>query len=698
MKWHMRSLLLVVLAVSVVMLAVAPQAKEDPPAPTKMKKLSFPDFKEFSLDNGMDFLVVEHREQPVITMYFVVKTGDALDPDGKESLAAFTADQLNKGTKTRSALELAEWIESVGGNVGGFSDAEFSAITVSILSEYVDIAWEYLQDVLLNPTFPADEMEVLRKHLKTGLELELSQPNAMARRHFTDLIYGDHPYGKQNTVESVEAITRDDIVGFYEKNYVANNVLVGVVGDVKWKNVKKAGEKYFGEWKPGTPDKIVVTELPEISETKIYLYHRPGAVQTEVFIGHAGLKADNQDWPAVVVGNRILGGGSDARLFANLREEKGWTYGAYSTFSRARDVGYFRANAAVRSEVTDSAVVEFMKEIERIKTEAVTEEDLKNAKAYLIGNFPIQIETPNQIAGRITQYILLGLGKEELETYRDKLAVVETADVSRVMGEYLHPDRANIVLVGDALEIYDKVSVIAPVALFDIAGEPLSYGALAVSPVEYEYDTSALSDIKITYALNVQGMALGDMDVSVEKKKNDDDEEVFDVSTSLSGMVNLNETMIFRAADLSPVSYTRKFQMGPQSMNAELAFTGTSCSGTIQTMDSPEPKEVTFDLVQGAILDGTVEFAHGCLPLEPNGEYRFPVVDSQTGGLQNITVEILEEVEVETPAGSFVTYKMKVKRSDGESYLYLNKESPHYMVKQEIPSQALTMELKSVSK
>ncbi|MEJ2722603.1 MAG: insulinase family protein [bacterium] len=353
-----------------------------------------------------------------------------------------------------------------------------------------------------------------------------------------------------------------------------------------------------------------------------------------------------------------MGGGSDARLFMNLREDKGWTYGAYSSFTRDRDYGYFMARAAVRTEVTDSAVVEFMKEIKRIKTEPVSAEDLDNAKSYLIGNFPNQIETPDQIAGKVTEYKLLGLGKDQLETYRDRLDAVTIEDVGRVMDKYLRPDASYIVLVGDAKEIYDDVSTIAPVSLFDIAGEPLSFGSLAVSPAEYEYDTSALENMTATYALNVQSMPLGDMNVSLEKKS-EGEEKTIQVSTKLAGMVNLDETMTLRAADLAPVSYVRKFQMGPRSMDADLAFTANSCSGTIQSMESDEPKEVTFDLVDGTILDNSVEFALQCLPLEVAAKYRFPVVDSQAGGLQNIDVEVLEEVNVETPAGSFATYNRK---------------------------------------
>ncbi len=697
MKRKFKFVLAVVSALAVLSLAAAPYAKDAPPPPEKMKKLAFPGYKEGVLKNGMQILVVEHHEQPIVTIYLVFKAGDALDPKGKESLASFTIDQLNKGTKSRSALQLAEWIESVGGSVGGFSDSEYSAINISILSEYIGVAYEYLQDVVLNPTFPDDELEILRERVKTSLELELSQPSAMADRHFDEVVYGDHPYGKNATVEAVTAITRDDIVAFYQKNYVANNMILGVIGDAKWSDVKKAAEKYFGGLQPGAPDVVALTAPPELPKTKILLYHRPGAVQSEIRIGHIGLKADNPDWPVATVGNRVLGGGSDARLFMNLREDKGWTYGAYSSFSREKDYGNFQARAAVRTEVTDSSVTEFMKEIERIKSEPVPQEDLDNAKAYLVGNFPLQIETPEQIAGKIVQYKVLGLGKKEMETYRDKVAAVTVADISRVMGERVHPDRSYIVVVGDALAVHDKLAAIAPVELFDIAGAPLSYATLAVQPVEYAYDSSKLGNMKATYSLVVQTMSLGDLNVTLERKKGEGGADIIEVSSNIAGMIKLDENFAFRASDLFPVSYKRSFEAMGRSMNADLAFTETTCSGKVQSMDSAEAKDVTIDLVKGTILDGAVEYAVGSLPLGVNTSYRFPVVDSQSGGLQNVDVQVMEEVEVKTPAGNYTTYKVKVKRADGEAFIYLGKDAPHILVKQEIPAQALTMELKQFS-
>ncbi|MEE9269810.1 MAG: insulinase family protein [Candidatus Krumholzibacteria bacterium] len=696
MKQGIRVVLATIAVGALVLSAAASIAKESPPKPEKMKKLSFPDFKEFETKNGMEVLVVEHHEQPVVSIYVIVRAGSTIDPDGKESLASFTIDQLNKGTKTRTALELAEWIESVGGSVGGFSQEDYSAITVTVLSEYLDVAYQYLQDILLNPIFPEKELELLRKQAKTGLEFELSSPEAMARRHLRNLIYGDHPYSKQASVESVEAITRDDMVAFYDKNCVPNNVTIAVVGDVKWKNVRKSMKKYLGEWQAGSPQTVAYGGAPEAGKTQIYIYHKPGAVQTEIFVGHLAPKATNPDWAAMIVGNRVLGAGSDARLFANIREEKGWTYRVNSRFARERDLGTFIARTPVRTAVTDSALVELLMEIKRIKSEPITADELQNAKNYLIGNFPISIETPDRIAAQVAQNKLLGLGKKDLESYRDRVAAVTIDDVSRVMDKYLRPDNAYIVLVGDAMEIKDKVAAVADVKLFDIAGEPMSLESMAVEPVSHDYDMSMLRDMKATYSVTAQGMTLGDMNVTMEKKKGDGGETVV-VSSSLAGMISLDQHMEFSAKDFAPIAFKSSMQMGPRSMGSEFAFTAGAVSGTVQGGESPEPKEIAFELVDGTIMDGALEYAIGCLPLKVNQSYRFPVLDSQTGSLQNVKAMILEMVEVETAAGTFTTYKVKVQRASGDAYLYLGKDAPHVLVKQEVPSQGLSYELKSLA-
>jgi len=696
MKRHLLNLSAAVLSAAVLLTAGAPFAKESPPPAEKMKKINFPSYKEGSLKNGMQLLVIEHHEQPLATIYLVFKVGSSLDPAGKESLASFTTDQLNKGTTTRSALQLAQWIESVGGTVGSYSASDYSAVIISVLSEYLDTAYQYLQDILTNPTFPEEELAVSRERMKTSLELERSQPSAMAERHFMKAVYGDHPYGKRETVESVTGVTREDLVAFYQKNYVANNMILGVVGDTRWGDVKKAAEKYFGALQPGTPDAATYPEPPKLSSTKVLFYHRPGAVQSEVRIGSTAMKADHPDWPAVAVGNRILGDGSDGRLFMNLREDKGWTYGAYSDFSRMKDFGYFEARAAVRTEVTDSAVTEFMKEIDRIKSEPASQEDLDNAKSYLVGNFPLQIETPDQISGKVMEYKMLGLGKKEMETYLDKIAAVTAADAQRAMSEHAAPGGSYVVVVGDALAMYEKLEKIAPAELYDIDGKPLDYAELAIQPADYTYDSSKILPMKASYSMTAQGMPIGELSLTVDRKKAEKD-EIFEVSSVITGMVAMNEHSIFRASDLMPISHKRTFDVMGQSMSTDVVYTESKCTGKHKGPQSEEAKDIEVDLIHGVLLDASVDYALASLPLQLNAKYRFPVVDFDAGNLLSVDAEVIEETAIKTAAGDYDTYKIRLKRPDAEAFMYLSKDAPHFLVKQEIPAQSLVIELKQLS-
>jgi zinc protease len=672
--------------------AGVPLAKEQPPAPGKMKKLSFPKWKEFKTKNGMEVVVVEHHEQPIATVYFVIKAGSTLDPEGKSSLASYTSSLLNKGTKDKDSDELAEWIESVGGDYSAGSSEDITYVSVSILTDYIEVAYEFLADVVLNPTFPEDELEQERKRVRTALEFELSSPDAMADRHFKEVVYGHHPYAVSPTVETVDAVTREDVVAFHAKNYVPNNALLFVVGDVKNKEVKKAVKKYFGDWKPGDPDKVVYPDPPEGTAESISLYDRPGSVQTNLYLGHIGIRPDNPDWAKVTVANKILGGGATGRLFLNIREEKGWTYGAYSTFTKPLDVGYFRATANVRTEVTDSALTEMLGEFKRIIEEPVEQQELDDAKSYLIGNFPTTIETPNQIAGQISQVKLLGLGKDYLEGYRKEIAKVEVPDVENAMKTYLHPDRMALVLVGDASEIIDKVEPIASVALYDIEGNKMSRDELAVQASDYDFDTSLIENHEAAYAVVMQEMPLGDLNVSVKRSG----EDKIESSSQITGMITMSENVTVNAGNLEPMAYDFSMAAGPQQMKVTFAFEGNKASGKIEGMPGG-PKDVNVDMVGGTLVDGAIDLVIATLPLETGQSFKFPVLDTQSGSLQNVKIEVLGEEELMVPAGSFAVYKVKVKRSQGDSVMYCKKEAPHLMVKQEMPAQGLSIELKSES-
>ena len=224
----------VLAAVFMAVAALTPAlAKEAPPPAEPLKPLAFPAYSEMKLKNGLEVVVVEHHEQPVATIWMAVKAGSVLDPEGKASLASYTGSLVNKGTKDKDAKKLAEWIESVGGTFSAGTGEDETVFTIEIMSEYLPIAYQYLADVILNPTFPEDEFLEEQKRAKTAIDFEKSDPDAMANRQFDAVVYGKHPYAIHATSESVESVKRDDVVAFHKKNYVANNALLFVVGDVK---------------------------------------------------------------------------------------------------------------------------------------------------------------------------------------------------------------------------------------------------------------------------------------------------------------------------------------------------------------------------------------------------------------------------------------------------------------------------------
>jgi len=669
--------------------ATSVPAKEAPPAPAPLKKLAFPAYTEMALKNGLQVVVVEHHEQPVASIWLAIKAGSVLDPEGKASLASYTASLINKGTKDKDSKKLASWIESVGGTFNASSDKDETILTISVLSEYLPTAYQYLADIILNPTFPEDEFKEEQKHAKTNIEFEKSDPDAMAQRHFEEVAYGKHPYAIHPTSESVEAVTREDVVAFHKKNYVANNALLFVVGDVKKGDVKKDVEKYLGKWQSGTPDVANYAGTPERTAQNIALYHRPGSVQTNIVIGQLGLKPTDPDWPALAVGNKILGGGPEGRLFLDVREKHGWTYGAYSQFSKEKDRGLFSADASCRTDVTDSTLVAMIANIKRISSEPVTDAELEGAKSYLVGNFPTTIETPNQIAAQVGQVKLLGLDKSYLENYRKQISMVTKADVETAMKKHLQPDKMAIVLVGDAGAIKSKVDPIASVALYDIEGNPTSLDEMSVQGTDFDYDTSALKNTTATYAVKYQEMSLGDMNVSLEKKGNE-----FSSKSSITGMIQLNEEATF-GTEFEPKTYKFSMAAGPQNASADITVDNNVAKGSVKGGKDGD-KDINVTLVKGVILKSSIDVLIGTLPLETGKSFKFPVIDAQSGGLENITIEVTGEQDLMVPAGSFSTYKVKVKSADGEQMMYFKKAKPHVLVKQEVPAQGLNIELKSI--
>lgn len=446
------------------------------PEPKPAKKVSFPSYVARNLPNGLRVLVIEHHEQPIVSLRFLVKSGSAEDGD-LPGLANLTGELLTKGTKTRSALRIAEEIDFVGGQLVSGSDWDATYASVSVLTKHIDVGLRILSDVTLNPVFAEEEIERARQQRLSALLHRKDDAGFLAESRLMAAIFGNHPYGRPNigTEQSVKALKRDDFVRFHQTYFVPSNAILAVVGDVTadeslWSRI----EQFFGSWS-GVPLSARPTPtFADLEKTTVYVVDKPGAVQSAIRIGHVGIERKSPDFVPVVVLNTLLGGYFNARMNMNLREEKGYTYGAGTNFDARQYPGPFVASADVRNTVTDSAITEILFELERIRKEPVSEEELDMVRKFIVGSFPLQIETPNQIASKVIDLELYGLPRDFYDTFNERVQAMTADDLLHAAQKYLHPDRIAIVVSGNSREVASKLQKFGPVEVVDADGRKIS--------------------------------------------------------------------------------------------------------------------------------------------------------------------------------------------------------------------------------
>ncbi len=425
--------------------------QEKAPAP-----LTLPTIQRAQLGNGLSLMLVEHHELPVVQFQLVFKTGSSQDPPEKSGLAGLAAQMMDEGTERRSALQIADDLDFIGANlsVNAAEDASFASLLT--IKEHLAAALDIYADVLLHPSFPQGEWDRVKKSHLASLTAQKDQPAFVASNVFGILTYGTrHPYGQPSggTEASVNAISLEDLKKFYEATFRPNNGTLIVVGDVTMKEMKPMIEKYFGSWKKGVITQPSFPAAPKIASTQIYLVDKPQAAQSEIRIGHVGVARSTSDYFALTVMNTILGGQFSSRINLNLRESKGYTYGARSSFSMQKEAGPFVASAAVKTSVTDSSVIEFMKELNGIRDADVSQKELDFAVNSIVRRQPQGFETPGQIAGQLMSLVLYDLPDNYFNTSIQNVQKVTVKDVRRVAQKYLDPKGMNIVIVGDVATI-----------------------------------------------------------------------------------------------------------------------------------------------------------------------------------------------------------------------------------------------------
>ena len=431
---------------------VANWPAERPPRPLPAREVKFPPYAMKTLPNGLQVIAVSHHEQPAVSLRLLIRAGGAQDPEQKPGVAALAAALLDQGTSTRSAEQIAQTIDSIGGVIGSGSGADLSFVNAVVMKDSLDVALDLVSDIARNAAFVPREVELQRKQMLSGLTVSYEDPDYLAGVVFERLVYGFHPYGRPSggTPESLASITREDLVAFHKAWFGANNAILAIVGDVSAQEAFAGVERAFGDWgrSSSTAEKPPVQPPPPTR--RLVIIDRPGSVQTEIRAGHPALPRQHPDFLPLDLAMKILGGEGGNRLHRVLRSERGLTYGASADLRARRDAGSIVADTDTRSESTAEALRLLVDEMWRLRRQRVSERELGDAQAYLTGSFPLTIETPGAIALQVLNAVFFGLDLQELQNYRERVNAVTVDDIQRVASAYLHPDRLSIVLVGDA--------------------------------------------------------------------------------------------------------------------------------------------------------------------------------------------------------------------------------------------------------
>lgn len=526
MKKHIY-LLIASIFVSTLAVAQIDRSKQPKPGPAPTINVTQPG--TFNLNNGLKVLVVEDHTLPAVRVQLVID--NPLHASGKKAgVEAIVSAMLGNGTTNISKDDFNEEVDYLGANISFGSESAYA----SSLSEYFPRIMELMSDGIKNPLFIEEEFQKEKNKMIDGLKSQEKSVSAVASNLRSALIYGkDHPKGEFTTIEKVEKLTLNDVKEFYENYFNPKNAYLAVVGDVKQNQVEALVREHLSDWKQNPVPSVVYSTPKDVQFTQVNFIDMPNAVQSEIAVQNlVTLKMNDPDYPAVLIANRILGGGFNSLLNMNLREANGWTYGARSSTGADKNITRFVATTSVRNEVTDSAVVETLKEIRFIRDNKVTAQQLANAKAKYVGDFVLALERPSTIANLALEVYTQNLPKDFYSGYLKKINAVTAEDVQRVAKKYYKPGNLRIVVVGKGSEVLEGLKNLKnhegrqiPVYYFDKEGNPttepnynmpVESGVTAESVINKYIDAiggrKALADVKtvkMEAGAEMQGMQLG---------------------------------------------------------------------------------------------------------------------------------------------------------------------------------------------
>lgn len=481
--------LVIGLAATLVLSAQAPQnpstapgtvLKNRAPVSKEILAVHLPKPQEADLPNGIHLMVLEDHRAPLVNMQLIIEgAGGYYDPTAAPGVAGFTASLMREGTTTKTSEQISEQLDRLAAslNVGAATSSPFATVGASCLNDQVDTLLGMMADVVEHPSFPDAEVSRYKNRQRAILANQRTQPGFLAQERFHAATYGDHPAARVSaSPAALDALTREQLVAFHHDRYAPDHAVLAIAGDITMAAARQKVEAALGSWARSSSPLTPVTEPAEVAHPSVSLVARPNSVQTNLVVGTQSVDRTSPDYEALTVANRILGGGPSGRLFEHLREQKGYTYGAYSSFTAGRYRGPWSAATEVRTDVTDPALTDLLDEIRQMREVPVSAKELADNKRAIVASFARSLESPTAVLSNYIDVYLYKLPADYWDTYPDRIDAITAADVQKVAQKYWTPDRLQIVAVGDAAKIEPALAKLGAVRKFDTDGKEIGGG------------------------------------------------------------------------------------------------------------------------------------------------------------------------------------------------------------------------------
>ncbi len=674
----MRRLIPVALLLGLPVAGRAQQAPTQPPEPAPPITASYPAPQEALLPNGLRLVVLHLPRQPLISLTLSVPAGAAFDPAEMEGTADLMAGLLTRGAGERSAQQVEALVSQTGGAFSASAEPDALIIQADFLSEHAADAFSLLGDMVTRPVFSETDVVALRERTVRALQEGLADPASLGARIFLLATYRKHPYARRPTPQSVAAVTRADLLAFHKARVRPAGSTLVVAGDVTLAEARRLTTAALGGWKGLRPAGLRASSLGPLPRG-IVLVHQGGATDASVVVGGPTFAAADSGYYAVMVLNQILGDQRNGRLLASLGGQRGWADVAGSSFLRTAQLGLFQASAVVPTDAADSAVVEILTQLERLRTDLVPARELDRAREGVSGRFAVEHQTAGQLSATIAEGRALGLPATYLPTFRRRVVAVTAAQVRAIARRMVPENSVAIVVVGDAARLYGPLAALRPTQIFGADGQPLRPEDVAPRLVPFAIRAAPAVAHSDSMVILAQGATVG---LQVSEVARGGDSVTYTERTSIGTSISQTTTVVFDTLGRMR-SLNQNGKVREQETRISLRYAGGRVRGDAQVAGAEGPRRFPVDTAVnvGIVDDNAIQALLPYLDWELNTEWRFEVFAGGENRIREMTLTAADIVQVNVPAGQFEAYRADLRGAAQVVSFFVTTAKPHRLIR-----------------